>query len=59
MIDVDKAIAEYEEILRAGGGAEERRDALEILMRWQWDEDLAPASRERARKLVREFSGRY
>jgi hypothetical protein len=59
MIDVDNDITGYEAVLRAGGDANTCRTALEILRRWQWDEQLQPASREKARLLVREFGSRY
>jgi hypothetical protein len=58
MIDVQKDILKFENVLRSALDTSQCRQALAILSRWQWDNDLSPESREDARRLVREFTGR-
>jgi len=55
-IDVGRHVAEMERVLRIGGDLIHCVDALEILERWQFDEMLDDASRNKARALVREFA---
>lgn len=55
-IDVGRQVAEIEHVLRAAGDLIQCREALAILERWQFDQMLDDASRERARVLVREFA---
>lgn len=59
MVDVESTIAQFEAVLRGGSALESCREALAILERWQWDPDLQPTSREKARELFREFHGCY
>jgi hypothetical protein len=54
-IDVRRHVAEMEQVLRGRDGMVRRLEALAVLERWQWDEMLDSASRNRARQLVREF----
>ena len=51
-IDVGRHLQEIEQSLRSGNGHEE---ALAILQRWQFDDMLDDASRQKARRLVKEF----
>jgi len=55
-IDVGRHVAEIERVLRVGGDLIRCAEALEILERWQFDEMLDDASRNKARALVREFA---
>lgn len=55
-IDVGRQVAEIERGLRAGGDRSRDMEALAILQRWQFDEMLDDASREKARVLIREFA---
>jgi hypothetical protein len=59
MIDVQKDIHKFEDVLRSASDNGQCREALAILSRWQWDSDLSPESRDDARRLVREFSWRF
>jgi hypothetical protein len=59
MIDVQKDILKFENLLRMANDTGQCREALAILTRWQWDGDLSPESRDDARRLVREFTGRF
>ena len=52
-IDVGPQMQEIERDLRCG---ERRVEALAILQRWQFDDMLDDASREKARRLVQEFA---
>jgi hypothetical protein len=54
-IDVRRQVAEMEEALRSQMPRVQRREALAVLERWQWDEMVDGDSRQRARQLVREF----
>ena len=55
-IDVGRQVAEIERVLRVGEDLTRCAEALEILERWQFDEMLDDASRNKARVLVREFA---
>lgn len=55
-IDVSQWVAELEQVLRSAKNPVRCEEALAILQRWQSDEMLDDASRERARTLVREFA---
>jgi len=55
-IDVSQWIAELEQVLRSAKNPVRCEEALAILQRWQFDEMLDDASREKARTLVREFT---
>lgn len=59
MINVQKDILKFEHVLQAAADAGQCREALAILSRWQWDNDLSPESRDDARRLVREYTGRF
>jgi hypothetical protein len=50
-------VAEIERTLRAGGDRGRRTQALAILQRWQFDEMLDDASRQRAKVLIWRFAG--
>ena len=54
-IDVAKHLAMLEEVLRSGLDRRLSADAIAILQRWQHDEHLNAASREKARALLVEF----
>jgi hypothetical protein len=55
-IDVSEWIAQLEQVLRSANNPARCEEALTILQRWQFDEMLDEASREKARVLVREFA---
>ncbi|HVO25545.1 MAG TPA: hypothetical protein VMW56_18145 [Candidatus Margulisiibacteriota bacterium] len=55
-IDVGRYVAEIERTLRAGGDRAQRTQALAILQRWQFDEMLDDASRQRAKVLIWKFA---
>jgi hypothetical protein len=55
-IDVSQWITELEQVLRSAKSPPRCEEALNILQRWQFDEMLDDASREKARTLVREFA---
>ena len=59
MIDLKQFIAKLEDVLREGRDMLRCREALDILCRWQWDNDLDNASRDTARRLVCQFRGRF
>ncbi len=52
-IDVSRRVEEMERILRVGADLNRAREVLAILQRWQFDEMLDDASRERAKRLVK------
>lgn len=54
-IDVGRYVAEMEDVLLANAHRASPRQALAILRRWQFDEMLDDASRQRARLLVLRF----
>jgi len=55
-IDVSQAIDDLERCLRScSKNSTAANNALAILKRWQYDESLTQACRERAGQLVREF----
>jgi len=56
-IDVGRQVADIERTLRAGGNFTACARDMAILRRWQFDEMLDDASREKAKMLVREFAG--
>lgn len=56
-IDVGRYVAEIERTLCAGGDRAQRTQALAILQRWQFDEMLDDASRQRAKVLIWRFAG--
>lgn len=55
-IDVGRYVDEMERILLAHGDRNARMQALAILERWQFDEMLEDASRQRAQLLVLRFA---
>jgi hypothetical protein len=55
-IDVSQWITELEQVLRSAKSPPRCEEALNILQRWQFDEMLDDASREKARTLIREFA---
>ena len=55
-IDVSQWVAELERVLRSGENPARCEEALVILQRWQFDEMLDDASREKAGILVRQFA---
>ena len=56
MIDVSRTLGDLERWLRlCPRQSTAAINAFAILERWQWDESLTQACRERARQLVREF----
>ncbi len=55
-IDVGRYVAEMERTLRTAGDRRVRMHALGVLQRWQFDEMLDDASRQRARLLVLRFA---
>ena len=55
-IDVRRYVAEMEHILRTNGDPNACRQALAILKRWQVDEMLDDASRQRAQLLALRFA---
>jgi hypothetical protein len=54
-IDVSRFVRDMESALRGDAGPRRHREILATCERWQWDEQLDDASRETARRLVREF----
>jgi hypothetical protein len=58
-VDASRALDELESVLHSGSEPTRCLEAMEILRRWRWDQDLDDASRSRARVLVREFSYVY
>ena len=56
-IDVGRYVAEIERMLCSGGQRPQRKQALAILRRWQFDEMLDNASRQRAKVLIWRFAG--
>ena len=56
-IDVGRYVAELERMLRANRDRSACLQALAILQRWQFDEMLEDASRQRAKMLVLRFAG--
>ena len=56
-IDVGRYVAEIERMLHAGGDCTQRTQGLTILRRWQFDEMLDDASRQKAKGLIRRFTG--
>ncbi len=57
-VDTNRVIDELEEVLHQGGERGRCEQAIAILRRWKWDDDLNESSRRRASFLVREFSWR-
>jgi hypothetical protein len=55
-IDVSREVAGLERVLRSHETPARCREAMAILGRWQFDEMLDDASREKARMLVHEFA---
>ena len=55
-IDVTQWVDGLEEVLRSARNPVRCEEALAILQRWQFDEMLDEASRERARVLYRQFA---
>jgi hypothetical protein len=55
-IDVSRHVREMESVLRWSADPIGRTNAIAILRRWQFDDMLDDASRQRARMLVREFA---
>lgn len=58
-VDTGRVIDEFEQVLHTGQDLSRCQEAMVILRRWQWDEDLSDTSRDRASMLVRQFSRRY
>ena len=54
-IDVKRQVEEMEDVLRTEGDPARCQATISILRRWQFDEMLDDASREKARMLVLEF----
>ncbi len=55
-IDVSREVEKLECVLRLGEELARCKEAMAILGRWQFDEMLDDASREKARMLVHEFA---
>jgi hypothetical protein len=55
-IDVSQWVAELEQVLRSAESPIRCEEALAILQRWQFDEMLDDASREKAKTLFRQFA---
>jgi len=58
-LNTGRALDEIEQVLVAGQEPDRCREAMAILRRWQWDDDLDDSSRTRASGLVRQFRYRY
>ena len=58
-VDTGRIIDEFEQVLHIGQDQSRCQEAMVILRRWQWDEDLSDSSRDRAGMLVRQFGRRY
>jgi hypothetical protein len=58
-VDTGRIIDEFEQVLHTGQDMSHCHEALVILRRWQWDEDLNDSSRDRAGMLVRQFRRHY
>jgi hypothetical protein len=58
-VDTGRIIDEFEQVLHTGQDMSRCHEALVILRRWQWDEDLNDSSRDRAGMLVRQFRRHY
>jgi hypothetical protein len=54
-IDVSQWVGELEQVLRSAQNPIRCEEALAILQRWQFDEMLDDASREKANTLYRQF----
>ncbi len=57
-IPVGRYLREMEAVLRHDEDPVRRAGVLAVLRRWQFDEMLDDASREKARVLVSEFAGK-
>jgi hypothetical protein len=55
-IDVSQWVGELEQVLRSAENPIRCQKALAILQRWQFDEMLDDASREKAKTLYRQFA---
>jgi hypothetical protein len=55
-IDVSQWVEELEQVLRLAQDPVRCEEALAILQRWQFDEMLDEASREKAKVLYRQFA---
>jgi len=55
-IDVSQWVAELEQVLRLAQNPIRCEEALAILQRWQFDEMIDDASREKAKELIRQFA---
>jgi hypothetical protein len=58
-VDTGRVIDEFEQVLHTGQDRSRCHEAMVILRRWQWDEDLSDSSRDRAGMLVRQFHRLY
>jgi hypothetical protein len=58
-VDTGRIIDEFEQVLHSGQDMPRCHEAMVILRRWQWDEDLSDSSRDRAGILVRQFGRQY
>jgi hypothetical protein len=58
-VDTGRIIDEFEQVLHTGADKSRCHEAMVILRRWQWDEDLSDSSRDRAGMLVRQFGTRF
>ena len=58
-LNTGRALDEIEQVLVAGEEPDRCREAMAILRRWQWDDDLDDSSRTRASGLVRQFRYSY
>jgi hypothetical protein len=54
-IDVSREVEEIERLLRSTTDGALRETAIATLRRWQFDDMLDDPSREKARRLVKEF----
>ena len=59
MVNLNQAVAKLKNVLCEGHDTLRCREALEILYRWQWDDDIDAASRDEAKRLVGEYRGRF
>jgi hypothetical protein len=58
-VDTGRVIDEFEQVLHTGQDRSRCHEAIVILRRWQWDEDLSDSSRDLAGMLVLQFHRRY
>ena len=55
-IDLKENLDTFERLLQHEDEPEQREKVLEILLRWQYDQDLSEFSRQRSWVLLRKFA---